>query len=185
MPKPRPHINLTNRGLKKTHPHIKLTNPFTQTLSTLVQPVTFYTNYIHTSIQPVTAYQTAPTPNNLPFINRRDLYLLWLVNIYSPKNCFFRCVFLNLWTGFQVSATDEDSGLNGQITYSFINDLAKTQFNIDADGLITTVQRLDRENPLNKDMVLTVMALDGGGNIYLFFNKSIKWIKPTYIKQLT
>lgn len=65
----------------------------------------------------------------------------------------------------QVRATDEDSGLYGQITYSFINDLGKTQFTIDADGFITTVQKLDRENPVNKDMVLTIMALDGGGII--------------------
>lgn len=53
----------------------------------------------------------------------------------------------------------------GQITYSFINDLGKTQFTIDADGVISTALKLDRENPLNKDMVLTVMALDGGGII--------------------
>ncbi|KAF1378536.1 hypothetical protein PFLUV_G00191580 [Perca fluviatilis] len=63
----------------------------------------------------------------------------------------------------QVRATDEDSGLFGQISYSFINDLGKTQFTIDADGFISTAQKLDRENPLNKDMVLTIMALDGGG----------------------
>lgn len=72
---------------------------------------------------------------------------------------------LNICLDFQVRATDEDSGLFGQITYSFINDLGKTQFTIDADGVITTLQKLDRENPLNKDMVLTVMALDGGGNV--------------------
>lgn len=65
---------------------------------------------------------------------------------------------------FQVRATDEDSGLFGQITYSFITDLGKTKFSIDADGIISTLQKLDRENPRNKDMVLTVMALDGGGN---------------------
>lgn len=65
--------------------------------------------------------------------------------------------------GLQVRATDEDSGLFGQISYSFINDLGKTQFTIDADGFISTAQKLDRENPLNKDMVLTIMALDGGG----------------------
>lgn len=65
--------------------------------------------------------------------------------------------------GLQVSAIDEDSGLNGQITYSFINDLGKIKFSIDADGVISSLQRLDRENPVNKDMVLTVMALDGGG----------------------
>lgn len=51
----------------------------------------------------------------------------------------------------------------GQITYSFMNDLGKTQFSVDPDGLITTAMELDRENPLNKDIVLTVMALDGGG----------------------
>lgn len=66
---------------------------------------------------------------------------------------------------FQVRATDEDSGFFGQITYSFVNDLGKTKFTIDADGVITTLQKLDRENPLYKDMVLTVMALDGGGII--------------------
>lgn len=155
-------------------------------MPTLLQPVTVYTNHSHTSIQLITAYQTAPTPKNLPLIDCRDLNLLWLIKNNFPKTVIFRCGILNLWTDFQVSATDEDSGLNGQITYSFINDLAKTQFNIDADGLITTVQRLDRENPLNKDMVLTVMALDGGGIIfYLFFIKSIKWIKPTSLKRLT
>ncbi|XP_068600655.1 protocadherin Fat 3 [Brachionichthys hirsutus] len=63
----------------------------------------------------------------------------------------------------QVRATDEDSGLFGQITYSFINDLGKTKFTIDAEGVLSTVEKLDRENPINKDMVLTVMALDGGG----------------------
>ncbi|CAB1458014.1 unnamed protein product [Pleuronectes platessa] len=45
-------------------------------------------------------------------------------------------------TVIQVRATDEDSGLFGQITYSFINDLGKTQFNIDADGEISTLQKL-------------------------------------------
>lgn len=69
----------------------------------------------------------------------------------------------------QVSATDEDSGLNGQITYSFINDVGKSKFNIDADGVVSTLQRLDRENPVNKDMVLTVMALDGGGIHFFSF----------------
>nr|XP_057942442.1 protocadherin Fat 3 isoform X4 [Doryrhamphus excisus] len=63
----------------------------------------------------------------------------------------------------QVRATDEDSGLFGQITYSFINDFGKRHFTIDADGVISTLQKLDRENPQNMDIVLTVMALDGGG----------------------
>ncbi|XP_053703162.1 protocadherin Fat 3 isoform X3 [Synchiropus splendidus] len=63
----------------------------------------------------------------------------------------------------QVRATDEDSGLFGQITYSFINDVGKAQFSIDADGVVSTLQKLDREDPANKDVVLTLMALDGGG----------------------
>ncbi|KAK3521773.1 hypothetical protein QTP70_018306, partial [Hemibagrus guttatus] len=63
----------------------------------------------------------------------------------------------------QVRATDEDYGIFGQIMYSFINDLGKTLFAIGADGVITTAQKLDRENPVNRDIVLIVMALDGGG----------------------
>uniref|UniRef100_A0A3Q2DCV8 FAT atypical cadherin 3b n=1 Tax=Cyprinodon variegatus TaxID=28743 RepID=A0A3Q2DCV8_CYPVA len=92
-----------------------------------------------------------------------------LTNLYSPvfsQRFYLAEVLENSPPGtkvIQVLATDEDSGLNGQITYSFINDLGKTKFNIDADGVISTLQRLDRENPMNKDMVLTVMALDGGG----------------------
>ncbi|KAM7374399.1 hypothetical protein PAMP_007056 [Pampus punctatissimus] len=90
-------------------------------------------------------------------------------NLYSPvfsQRFYLAEVQENAFPGtkvIQVRATDEDSGLFGQITYSFINDLGKTQFTIDADGVISTVLKLDRENPLNKDMVLTVMALDGGG----------------------
>uniref|UniRef100_A0AAQ5YXC9 FAT atypical cadherin 3b n=1 Tax=Amphiprion ocellaris TaxID=80972 RepID=A0AAQ5YXC9_AMPOC len=90
-------------------------------------------------------------------------------NLYSPvfsQRFYLAEVQENAPPGskvIQVRATDEDSGLYGQITYSFINDLGKTQFTIDADGVISTVEKLDREHPLNKDMVLTVMALDGGG----------------------
>ncbi|CAI5643507.1 unnamed protein product [Oreochromis niloticus] len=90
-------------------------------------------------------------------------------NLYSPvfsQRFYLAEVQENAPEGskvIQVRATDEDSGLYGQITYSFINDLGKTQFTIDADGVISTVQKLDRENPFNRDMVLTVMALDGGG----------------------
>ncbi|XP_045895570.1 protocadherin Fat 3 isoform X2 [Micropterus dolomieu] len=90
-------------------------------------------------------------------------------NLYSPvfsQRFYLAEVQENAPPGskvIQVRATDEDSGLFGQITYSFINDLGKIQFTIDADGVISTVQKLDRENPLNKDTVLTVMALDGGG----------------------
>ncbi|XP_035289609.1 protocadherin Fat 3-like [Anguilla anguilla] len=63
----------------------------------------------------------------------------------------------------KIKASDEDSGLFSLVTYSFINDMGKDQFNIDMDGLITTKQNLDRESPANKDIVLAVMAVDGGG----------------------
>ncbi|XP_030648083.1 protocadherin Fat 3 [Chanos chanos] len=90
-------------------------------------------------------------------------------NLYSPvfsQRFYLAEVRENAPAGtrvIQVRATDEDSGLLGQIMYSFINDLGKTQFNIGTDGVITTAQKLDRENPVNRDIVLTVMALDGGG----------------------
>uniref|UniRef100_A0A673K9G9 Protocadherin Fat 3-like n=1 Tax=Sinocyclocheilus rhinocerous TaxID=307959 RepID=A0A673K9G9_9TELE len=90
-------------------------------------------------------------------------------NLYSPvfsQRFYLAEVRENAPAGtkvIQVRATDDDSGIFGQIMYSFINDLGKTQFYIGADGLITTAQKLDRENPINRDIVLTVMALDGGG----------------------
>ncbi|XP_061658390.1 protocadherin Fat 3-like isoform X4 [Syngnathoides biaculeatus] len=90
-------------------------------------------------------------------------------NLYSPvfsQRFYLAEVPENAPLGskvIQVRASDEDSGLFGQITYSFINDFGKSRFAVDADGLISTTQRLDREDPLNKDILLTVMALDGGG----------------------
>ncbi|XP_072557676.1 protocadherin Fat 3a isoform X2 [Paramormyrops kingsleyae] len=90
-------------------------------------------------------------------------------NLYSPvfsQNVYVAEVRENAAVGSrvtQVKATDMDSGPFGQVTYSFINDLAKDQFSIDNNGQITTLEKLDRENPANKDIVLTVMALDGGG----------------------
>ncbi|XP_036379708.1 protocadherin Fat 3-like [Megalops cyprinoides] len=90
-------------------------------------------------------------------------------NLYSPvfnQRFYLAQVRENAPVGssvIRIKATDEDSGLFGQVTYSFINDLGKAQFNIDIDGLITMVQVLDRESPANRDIVLTAMAMDGGG----------------------
>lgn len=90
-------------------------------------------------------------------------------NLYSPvfsQRFYLAEIHENVPTGtkvIQVQATDEDSGVFGQIMYSFINDLGKTFFIIGADGVITTAQKLDRENPMNRDIVLIIMALDGGG----------------------
>ncbi|RVE63928.1 hypothetical protein OJAV_G00140990 [Oryzias javanicus] len=116
------------------------------------------------------SYQLNVSVSDGVFTNSAQVVVRVLgANLYSPvfsQRFYLAEVPENSSPGsrvIQVRATDEDSGLNGQITYSFINDLGKSQFTIDADGVISTVEVLDRENPLNKDMVLTVMALDGGG----------------------
>ncbi|KAG7322395.1 hypothetical protein KOW79_013741 [Hemibagrus wyckioides] len=90
-------------------------------------------------------------------------------NLYNPvfsQTFYLAEIQENVPAGakvMQVRATDEDYGIFGQIMYSFINDVGKTLFAIGADGVITTAQKLDRENPVNRDIVLVVMALDGGG----------------------
>ncbi|XP_017287650.1 protocadherin Fat 3a isoform X2 [Kryptolebias marmoratus] len=65
----------------------------------------------------------------------------------------------------QVKATDADPGMFGHITYSFVNDVGNDQFGIDAIGQISTTEKLDREDPSNKDIVLTVAAQDSGGRV--------------------
>nr|XP_033954155.1 protocadherin Fat 3 [Pseudochaenichthys georgianus] len=116
------------------------------------------------------SYQLNVSVSDGVFTNTAQVIVRVLgANLYSPvfsQRFYLAEVQENAPPGskvIQVRATDEDSGLFGQISYSFINDLGKTQFTIDADGFISTAQKLDRENPLNKDMVLTIMALDGGG----------------------
>jgi len=64
----------------------------------------------------------------------------------------------------QVRATDEDSGLFGRVTYSFVDDLGRSRFSIDGGGVISTAGPLDREDPASRDLLLTVRALDGGGS---------------------
>lgn len=64
-----------------------------------------------------------------------------------------------------MKATDADPGVFGHILYSFVNDVGKDQFSIDASGQITTVEKLDREDPANKDIVLRVAAQDSGGRV--------------------
>uniref|UniRef100_A0AAV2JCE7 Protocadherin Fat 3-like n=1 Tax=Knipowitschia caucasica TaxID=637954 RepID=A0AAV2JCE7_KNICA len=116
------------------------------------------------------SYQLNVSVSDGVFTNTAQVIVRVLgANLYSPvfsQRFYLAEVSENAPPGsrvIQVLATDEDSGFYGQITYSFVNDLGKTQFTIDADGVIYCNQRMDRENPLNKDMVLTVMALDGGG----------------------
>ncbi|MFT7800284.1 protocadherin Fat 3-like [Arapaima gigas] len=90
-------------------------------------------------------------------------------NLYSPvfsQRFYLAQIRENSPVGskvIQLRATDEDSGIYGQLTYCFVNDLGKDQFSIDSSGQILTAGKLDRENPSNKDIVLTVMASDRGG----------------------
>uniref|UniRef100_A0AAZ3SUG1 Protocadherin Fat 3 n=1 Tax=Oncorhynchus tshawytscha TaxID=74940 RepID=A0AAZ3SUG1_ONCTS len=90
-------------------------------------------------------------------------------NLYSPVfelNPYEAEVRENAAIGtkvIQVRATDADPGVFGQITYSFINDVGKDQFSVDANGQITTLEKLDREDPANKNIFLMVAAQDGGG----------------------
>ncbi|XP_068601351.1 protocadherin Fat 3a [Brachionichthys hirsutus] len=65
----------------------------------------------------------------------------------------------------QVKATDADLGVFGHISYFFVNDMGKDKFSIDKRGQITTLEKLDREDPGNKDIVLTVAAQDSGGYV--------------------
>lgn len=53
----------------------------------------------------------------------------------------------------------------GHISYSFVSDVGREKFSIDANGQITTAEKLDREDPSNQDFVLTVLAQDPGGYV--------------------
>uniref|UniRef100_A0A8C3A881 FAT atypical cadherin 3a n=1 Tax=Cyclopterus lumpus TaxID=8103 RepID=A0A8C3A881_CYCLU len=90
-------------------------------------------------------------------------------NLHSPvfgQNMYEVELKENAAVGTKViQATDADPGVLGHITYSFVNDIGKDQFNIDANGQITAVEKLDREDPANKDIVLTVAAQDPGGRV--------------------
>ncbi|XP_077448375.1 protocadherin Fat 3 isoform X3 [Stigmatopora argus] len=116
------------------------------------------------------SYQLNVSVSDGVFTNTAQVVVYVLgANLYSPvfsQRFYLADVPENSPPGsrvIQVRATDEDSGLFGQITYSFINNFGKSFFAVDADGLIVTTQKLDREDPLNKDILLTIMALDGGG----------------------
>uniref|UniRef100_A0A3Q2XS24 FAT atypical cadherin 3a n=1 Tax=Hippocampus comes TaxID=109280 RepID=A0A3Q2XS24_HIPCM len=92
-------------------------------------------------------------------------------NLYSPmfgQNVYEAELRENAAAGtkvIQVKAVDADPGVFGHVDYSFVNDVGKNQFSIDASGQITTVEKLDREDPANKDIVLTVLAQDSGGRV--------------------
>ncbi|XP_067842908.1 protocadherin Fat 1a isoform X2 [Heptranchias perlo] len=65
----------------------------------------------------------------------------------------------------EVKATDEDSGTYGHISYFIVNDFARDKFSVDQKGKIFTSEKLDRENPVEKVITISIMAKDGGGKV--------------------
>ncbi|XP_061774733.1 protocadherin Fat 3a isoform X3 [Nerophis ophidion] len=105
------------------------------------------------------------------FTNTAQVHVKVLAaNLYSPifdQNVYEAELRENAVVGtkvMQVKAADADPHDYGQVMYSFVSDVGKNQFSIDASGMITTVEKLDREDSANKDIVLTVLAQDPGGH---------------------
>uniref|UniRef100_A0ACB8FG98 Bahd acyltransferase n=1 Tax=Sphaerodactylus townsendi TaxID=933632 RepID=A0ACB8FG98_9SAUR len=96
------------------------------------------------------------------------IYILG-ANLYSPvftQSIYVAEVRENAPPGtkvIHVKATDGDSGVYGQISYSIMNDFAKDRFLIDNNGQIITTEKLDREIPSEGDITVSLRALDGGG----------------------
>ncbi|XP_067890087.1 protocadherin Fat 3a isoform X2 [Heterodontus francisci] len=90
-------------------------------------------------------------------------------NLYSPvfsSNVYVVELRENSAIGTKVTqamATDGDPGEYGNISYLIINDFARNRFSIDSAGQIIITEKLNREAPLESDIDITVMAVDGGG----------------------
>lgn len=65
----------------------------------------------------------------------------------------------------EVPATDDDESIYGQITYHIVNEFAKDKFTVSEKGEIFTLDRLDRENPVEKVIPISLIAKDGGGKV--------------------
>ncbi|XP_071951311.1 protocadherin Fat 1-like isoform X2 [Antedon mediterranea] len=62
-----------------------------------------------------------------------------------------------------VSASDDDEGTGGIVSYSIIGEDMESKFIIDATtGEITTASVFDRENPTQRTMSIPIMAIDKG-----------------------
>lgn len=65
----------------------------------------------------------------------------------------------------EVKATDNDKGIYGHITYQIVNDIAKDKFSVNENGEIRTLESLDRENIVEKVILISLVAKDGGGKV--------------------
>ncbi|XP_059502538.1 protocadherin Fat 3a isoform X6 [Stegostoma tigrinum] len=63
----------------------------------------------------------------------------------------------------QAMATDGDSGEYGNINYFIVNDFARDRFSINSAGQMIVTEKLNREFPVEREINVTVMAVDGGG----------------------
>ncbi|XP_048454119.1 protocadherin Fat 3a isoform X2 [Rhincodon typus] len=90
-------------------------------------------------------------------------------NLYSPvfsSNVYVVEMRENSAIGskvIQAMATDGDSGEYGNINYFIVNDFARDRFSINSAGQIIVTEKLNREFPLEREINVTVMAVDGGG----------------------
>ncbi|CAO2593820.1 Protocadherin gamma-B4 [Lemmus lemmus] len=91
--------------------------------------------------------------NDNPPVFSQDIYRVSLPENVHPGTTVLR-----------VAATDQDEGVNSQITFSFSEAGQITQFNLDSNtGEITTLDTLDFEEV--KEYSLVLEARDGGGMI--------------------
>uniref|UniRef100_UPI00398F78D5 protocadherin Fat 3-like isoform X1 n=2 Tax=Pristiophorus japonicus TaxID=55135 RepID=UPI00398F78D5 len=104
------------------------------------------------------------------FTNTAQVHIRVLgANLYSPvfsSNGYVVELRENSAIGSKVTqmmATDGDSGEYGNINYLIINDFARDRFFIDSAGQIIITEKLNREVPLESDIDIAVMAVDGGG----------------------
>ena len=64
----------------------------------------------------------------------------------------------------QVSATDNDYGINGEVTYSIRPSASSDNFRInETTGQLYTAKALDREGSQGSTIIVNVLARDGGG----------------------
>ena len=63
-----------------------------------------------------------------------------------------------------MSATDNDYGINGEVTYSIRPSASSDNFRInETTGQLYTAKALDRESPQGSTIIVNVLARDGGG----------------------
>ncbi|XP_071083745.1 protocadherin Fat 4-like [Haliotis cracherodii] len=127
-------------------------------------------------ISSVLDYDTPPNTHNIT-VEAQDKGGLtgsfWLEIILQDENDEYPVFSQSIYTPFlyenvpigsgvkTVTATDKDSGINGQVTYSILSGSGQTYFAIHSTtGVITTAKDIDREEHI--ELFLILQAIDGG-----------------------